>query len=1181
MANNDDFSKLNTVKNAGRGAKKVVRKGLKKAGKASLKGLIGSASLLSPNGLFSVFVKTIPGIILVAIFIIFLMTIAEESGINTGKSKNLIDNKNRGTIGSTSYSDESSSSGSGSSASSQSSAPNGNETGDDVAVEALNYVGGTYVWGGEDPAGSGADCSGFTKYVMAKFGVSLPHDAASQSTMGEEVPLSDIQAGDLLFYVGNSGGIGHVTIYLGGGQVVHASNSQPYPQGGIKISDYGYRAPVKARRFLAAGSGDHSVDDITSTTPSVSSLASSSTEDSETKSDTALSPANAAALTFYTEVSEKKSTWQISDTNSRNSSTILADKDNVSLYDDVTGDVLVRADSQYAVSDYFKNDQKYFVSPYLLYSMNEQLWGDSYTYPEAFLNPVAHESDYSIKELTDDKGALVIESNERDKKGNLTGNKIKSTADYGVASILKYKTEIAKDAYKGTYIKEDYYDIISGTIKQRDISEEYEIVINEEERNVLDWVQTFQGNVKYNYSPTSVLVEGVRDGESRNESDNVRKIFYKKETVSVYIVVPRANGTGSTAYAVGVIADFDTAVNYCKNHPQYTLYGAEYDDDGIITSATSVNKSYNLYKYRSDNSGKYSNFVDISSTDTVQQGNEYLREYLGNFDSYKPTSIVRDTEIFQKFTSFGDASYRSSSSSSGGTGAGASGGGDFAACFSDDTIGERIRVIWDTALAWGYSEEQAAAILGNWWYESGGAYDPTATNPTTGAYGICQWLGGRYTNLYNFASGYFNESDASFESQVLFAMMELDYNNSYTWTACEWLPSGTSQPNGTYSYAQLCDYWNNSSDISELTLAICQGWERPGDDDGSLDRRVAFAEDAFRELSGQSFGLSLEIIEPSSSSGDSTGSSINHSASTKSMSEKDRIIYNDFYNAANGIYDGSNTMAYYTKGLTTELQEQTLLLASSLSRGVSMEEVRLDLGQELWEDGYIVNVTAIDELQSYGSTLDSVDLASVSDMIDYGFMWPLAKDADGGSWLNSQKFSSRFGPRVSPVAGGSSNHKGLDVAVGEGASLVAVSSGTVEYVGWQNASNHSEGAGYYVLVNHGEDAQGRTVKTGYYHMTADSAVVSVGDTVEKGQKLGLSGNTGASSGPHLHLDVIVNGIKYNPLAFYDLTKVPMVDTAGSSNLEDVNFTSVGSLPSDIDTSYKEYLYFDGSNYVEW
>jgi uncharacterized protein YgiM (DUF1202 family) len=117
-----------------------------------------------------------------------------------------------------------------------------------VKIELVQYakqfVGNPYVWGGTSLT-NGADCSGFTLSVFKKFGVTLPHHAASQAQMGTKVNMSDLQPGDLIFYAKN-GSINHVAIYIGNGQVVHASN----PKSGIKISAYNYRTPYCARRFL-------------------------------------------------------------------------------------------------------------------------------------------------------------------------------------------------------------------------------------------------------------------------------------------------------------------------------------------------------------------------------------------------------------------------------------------------------------------------------------------------------------------------------------------------------------------------------------------------------------------------------------------------------------------------------------------------------------------------------------------------------------------------------------------------------------------------------------------------------------------------------------------------------------------------------------------------------------------
>ena len=118
----------------------------------------------------------------------------------------------------------------------------------DVRVSLVQYatqfVGNPYVWGGTSLT-RGADCSGFVLSVFANYGISLPHSSVAQSNCGKRISASEAQPGDLFFY-GNGSRINHVAIYIGNGQVVHASS----PKSGIKISGAYYRTPVKVVRII-------------------------------------------------------------------------------------------------------------------------------------------------------------------------------------------------------------------------------------------------------------------------------------------------------------------------------------------------------------------------------------------------------------------------------------------------------------------------------------------------------------------------------------------------------------------------------------------------------------------------------------------------------------------------------------------------------------------------------------------------------------------------------------------------------------------------------------------------------------------------------------------------------------------------------------------------------------------
>lgn len=113
-----------------------------------------------------------------------------------------------------------------------------------VVSYALQFVGNRYVWGGTSLE-KGIDCSGFTMRILGKYGISLPHSSKAQPSYGTKISSSDAKPGDLFFY-GSGRSISHVAIYIGNGQIVHASNKRD----GIKVSNAFYRSPICVVRYL-------------------------------------------------------------------------------------------------------------------------------------------------------------------------------------------------------------------------------------------------------------------------------------------------------------------------------------------------------------------------------------------------------------------------------------------------------------------------------------------------------------------------------------------------------------------------------------------------------------------------------------------------------------------------------------------------------------------------------------------------------------------------------------------------------------------------------------------------------------------------------------------------------------------------------------------------------------------
>ena len=120
--------------------------------------------------------------------------------------------------------------------------------------------------------------------------------------------------------------------------------------------------------------------------------------------------------------------------------------------------------------------------------------------------------------------------------------------------------------------------------------------------------------------------------------------------------------------------------------------------------------------------------------------------------------------------------------------------------------------------------------------------------------------------------------------------------------------------------------------------------------------------------------------------------------------------------------------------------------------------------------------------------------------------------------ISGGKVSSGFGSRSRPGGIGSSYHQGVDFAIPIGSSVYASSGGVVSAAGW------SGGYGNMVLITHPDGS-----KTRYAHLS--KCLVSVGQSVSQGEKIALSGNTGISTGPHLHFEIILNGTPVNPLNY--------------------------------------------------
>lgn len=147
---------------------------------------------------------------------------------------------------------------------------------------------------------------------------------------------------------------------------------------------------------------------------------------------------------------------------------------------------------------------------------------------------------------------------------------------------------------------------------------------------------------------------------------------------------------------------------------------------------------------------------------------------------------------------------------------------------------------------------------------------------------------------------------------------------------------------------------------------------------------------------------------------------------------------------------------------------------------------------------------------------EEVTLPAVAKIIEKGTKVPptFIKPISGG------RISSRFGKRKAPKKGASTYHKGIDWATPVGTAVAASSGGTVVRAGW------GSGYGYLVVIDHPDGRQTR-----YGHLS--KILVKVGEKVSQGQKIALTGNTGRSTGPHIHFELLINQKAVNPLDYFN------------------------------------------------
>ncbi len=233
----------------------------------------------------------------------------------------------------------------------------------------------------------------------------------------------------------------------------------------------------------------------------------------------------------------------------------------------------------------------------------------------------------------------------------------------------------------------------------------------------------------------------------------------------------------------------------------------------------------------------------------------------------------------------------------------------------------------------------------------------------------------------------------------------------------------------------------------------------------------------------------------------------------ESIMDYDKQLYNNLIDAREATSQAKQDLEDTVSAMEdtrAELEEQQALLETQVEEAVALiSELNLTIDEqrELYNEKSEEEDKIKDEITAMEKALEEASRATT---VGTGILgWP------SDSYYT---ITSGFGPRNTGIAGASTNHKGIDIGAAYGSNVLACDSGTVL------TAQYSSSYGNYITISHGNG-----ITTLYAHMS--KLLVSKGDTVSKGQVIGLVGATGIANGAHIHLEVWVNGTRVNPVNY--------------------------------------------------
>lgn len=769
---------------------------------------------------------------------------------------------------------------------------------------------------------------------------------------------------------------------------------------------------------------------------------------------------------------------------------------------------LIPGDHEDAVEDYYHKESQFSINPNFLFVLDEQVFKREFRYPEQFVEPVNYDPDkLTLKHLTDSKGFLTAKSTKYDDEGFETDEKVKGVWDYGFGTIFKYKKDKITRTVEGKYNKMDVWDDEKKKVVQVSINEPFVEVMDgyPESIDLMTHAITFTGDYTFEYEDKKSKLSGAEGelksgdkGSKKNEA--VNKIYYKTfdyyEDVPIYEDVPY---TVTEEYTVWVTKTREVPVYgvIWFPYPHWGITGYEEEEYQVqetrekdvveyrrekVGTKKVFRGSYDLYKYRTgavyetkpvEKPKQEEAMTEEEKKKFEAERLRYLQDYLFYFKSYVPESVMdgfdfneRVGQLIQTNMELGGSANFSN--------------GNFAGAM------QHWDIVQEYASKYGIEPEAIVAKIAQ---ESGGrANIEDGVMQITGDGKRCvQPSNGAEVCVYNEADRR-NPEKAIAWGVAYFSTKLEKYNGDYL----KAIQSHNLDPQWIFTtYPETAESldWLNYREEMRLHYGQKEGYGltksasydcMPGFDASGYSGRTTYGDVCYLEHVLRYYkGTMLAGVD-----------AVDTPSEDEQKSKKVVDAIKSFFGIAPNNYLEDEERFDYERSFSEKQVDHLLTVVRTFDKKISYREAEDETSSLFWEKG------------SGSGSGNAMTKEQFQELVgDTQYATPFDFDA---SSLKTSDYNA-----VESVRNGR-QHKGVDIGVPVGTPLYAVANGTIA-VAVSNQTHSKESWGNYVKIKLDD---GNYVLYGHMNYVD----VKVGDRVEMGDYIGDSGNSGNSTGPHLHFE---------------------------------------------------------------